>query len=94
VIKHSISDGRIVFNVKVVPRSSRTEIVGEQNGVLRVRIVAPPVDGAANKELIRALAKHFAVRTGAVNIISGQSSRTKKVSIDGISSDQLRAMGL
>lgn len=91
MIAHSISEGRIVFNVKVVPRASRTEIVGEQDGALRVRIAAPPVDGAANDELIRALAKHFEVKRNAVTIVSGHTSRTKKISIEGGDSDRLQS---
>lgn len=89
MIAHSISDGRIIFNVKVVPRASRTEIIGEQSGALRVRIAAPPVDGAANDELVRALAKHFGVKPRAVTIVSGHTGRTKKISIEGGSSERL-----
>ena len=91
MIAHSISEGRLVFNVKVVPRASRTEIVGEQNGALRVRIAAPPVDGAANDELIRALAKYFEVKRNAVTIVSGHTGRTKKISIEGVDSDRLQS---
>lgn len=91
MIAHSIREGRIVFNVKVVPRASRTEIVGEQNGALRIRLAAPPVDGAANDELIRALAKHFAVKTNAVTIVSGHTGRTKRISIEGGSSERLHS---
>ena len=90
MIAHSISEGKIIFHVRVVPRASRTEIVGEQNGELRVRIAAPPVDGAANDELIRALARHFKVRTQAVAIISGHTARTKKISIEGGSFEKLK----
>jgi len=92
VIDYSIHENRIVFNVKVVPRASRSEIVGEQAGILRVKIAAPPVDGAANEELLQVLAKKFAVRANAVTILSGQSGRVKKVSIEGVSPDELQAV--
>ena len=82
-------DGRLVFRVQVVPRSSRSEVVGEHNGSLRVRIAAPPVDGAANEELIHVLAKTFKVSRGAVTIVSGHGSRLKQVSIDGVSESTL-----
>jgi uncharacterized protein (TIGR00251 family) len=69
--------------VQVVPRASRSEIIGEHNGALRVRIAAPPVDGAANEELIRILARTFKVSKGAIQIMSGHSGRTKRVGITG-----------
>ncbi|HEV8427256.1 MAG TPA: DUF167 domain-containing protein [Pyrinomonadaceae bacterium] len=89
MVEHSIRDGRLVFKVHVVPRSSRSEVAGEHNGSLRVRVSAPPVEGAANKELTELLAKAFKVSRGAVNILSGQSSRLKQVSIEGIGSSEL-----
>jgi uncharacterized protein (TIGR00251 family) len=56
-LRRDATTGTLIFNVLVVPRASRSEIVGEHNGALRVRIAAPPVDGAANEELIRTLAR-------------------------------------
>jgi len=85
VIEHQIRDGRLVLRVQVVPRSSRSEVVGEHNGALRVRLAAPPVDGAANDELIHVLAKTFKVSRNAVTILSGHSGRLKQVSIEGVS---------
>ena len=81
MINFSEQDGVLSFKVQVVPRSSRSEIVGEHNGALRVRIAAPPVDGAANEELIRTLARALGVRRSAISITSGQSSRTKQVRV-------------
>ena len=85
MIAYSIRDGRLVLQVQVVPRASRSEVVGEHDGSLRVRIAAPPVEGAANKELIQILAKTFKVSRGAVVILSGHSGRLKQVSIEGVS---------
>jgi len=85
VIEHQIRDGRLVLRVQVVPRSSRSEVVGEHNGALRVRLAAPPVDGAANDELIHVLAKTFKVSRNAVTLLSGHSGRLKQVSIEGVS---------
>jgi uncharacterized protein (TIGR00251 family) len=88
----------MIFKVQVVPRSSRSEVVGEHDGSLRVRVSSPPVEGAANKELTAVLAKAFKVSRGAVNILSGQSSRMKQVSIEGVSfsdlSELVRRSGL
>ena len=57
--------------------------MGEHNGALRVRLAAPPVDGAANEELVRILARAFAVARSAVEIKSGHSSKTKQVQVTG-----------
>ncbi|HEY0722435.1 MAG TPA: DUF167 domain-containing protein [Pyrinomonadaceae bacterium] len=89
---HSIHDGRLIFKVQVVPRSSRSEVVGEHDGSLRVRVSAAPVEGAANKELTQVLAKAFKVSRSAVSIVSGQNSRLKQVSIEGVSSSTLSAL--
>ena len=89
LIEHQIRDGRLVFRVQVAPRSSRSEIVGEHNGALRVRLAAPPVDGAANEELIHVLSKTFKVSRSAVTILSGHSGRLKQVSIEGVSESAL-----
>jgi uncharacterized protein len=85
MIDYSERDGALTFRVQVVPRASRSEIAGEHNGALRIRIAAPPVDGAANEELIRTLARALGVRKNAIEITSGQSSRTKQVRVTGAS---------
>ena len=81
MIDYSFEGNAVVFRVQVVPRASRSEIVGEHNGSLRVRIAAPPVDGAANEELIKVLAKTVGVPKTAVTITSGQTARLKTVCI-------------
>lgn len=81
--KEQTKEQPLVLTVHVVPRASRSEIVGEHNGALRVRIAAPPVDGAANEELIRLLAKTYGVAKRDVTVVSGESSRTKRVRIEG-----------
>src|SRR6266850_5072738 len=83
MINYSEKDGKLTFKVRVVPRSSRNEIVGEHDGALRIRLTAPPVEGAANAALLRTLARAFDVSPGSVAIISGATSRTKTVSITG-----------
>jgi uncharacterized protein (TIGR00251 family) len=82
VITYSVREGEVVFKVQVVPRASRSEVIGEYNGALRVRIAAPPVEGAANEELIRLLAKTFKIPRSAVKLVSGHRSKIKQVSIE------------
>jgi uncharacterized protein (TIGR00251 family) len=75
----------ITLEVKVEPRSSKKGIAGVMdNNVLKVKLTAPPVDGAANEQLIEIIAEEFGVKKSAVRIIRGQSSKTKVVEITGI----------
>ena len=94
MINYSEKDGSITFQVYVVPRASRSEIAGEHNGALRIRLAAPPVDGAANRELIAVIAKALRVSRGAVAIDSGHTSRTKRVTVTQAGPEILNAIGL
>ena len=76
--------GRVRFSVRVQPRASKREIVGVYGTSLKIRLTAPPLDGAANEELIIFLAGIFAVGRRAVRILAGESSRSKVVEIEGI----------
>jgi uncharacterized protein len=89
VIEYSIRDEQLIFRVHVVPRASRSEVAGEHNGSLRIRVAAAPVDGAANKEVIELLAKTFKVSRSAVRILSGHTGRLKQVSIEGVTEKRL-----
>lgn len=80
----------IVFTVRVVPRASNTEFAGEIGGAVKVRIGSPPVDGAANAELIKLFAKKLGVAKSDVEILSGQTSKTKRIRIAGVTAEQLR----
>lgn len=84
MIDYTEKDGAVIFTVRVVPRASKSEIAGEMEGALKIRIASPPVDGAANAELVKVLAKRFGVSKSAVEIISGQTSKTKQVKISGV----------
>jgi uncharacterized protein (TIGR00251 family) len=98
VIQYSEKDRSLIFAVRIAPRASRSEIAGEYNGALRVRIAAPPVEGAANRELIRLLAKTFKLPQKAIDIVSGAGSKNKVVRIRGadaarLVADQLETVG-
>lgn len=77
-------DGTVRLRVRVQPRASRTEIVGEHDGALRIRVAAPPVDGAANDALVKFLAKRLGVAQSALTVASGGTGRTKLIAISGI----------
>jgi uncharacterized protein (TIGR00251 family) len=78
-------DGSLTFPVRVIPRASRSEVVGEHDGSLKVKLASPPVDGAANAELIKMLAKRFGVSRADVEIISGETSKNKRIKIKNLS---------
>lgn len=89
MVRFSKKEGGIIFNVRVVPNSSKSEIIGEFDSALKIKIAAPPVDGAANAELIKVLAKKLGVSKSAVEIIGGQSSKNKQVKIYNVEPDVL-----
>ena len=76
--------GTVRFRVRVQPRASTNEIVGVHDGALRVRLHAPPVDGAANDALVDFLAEQLAVSRRLVRIVTGASSRLKTVEVAGV----------
>lgn len=86
MIEFTEKDGSIIFTARIIPRASRSEIVGEHANALKIRLCSPPVDGAANKELIKLLSKTFNVSKSAVEIISGETAKTKQIKIAGINS--------
>jgi hypothetical protein len=85
-------DGGIRLAIHVQPRASRTEIVGAHGDALKIRLSAPPVDGAANEALVEFLSERFAVPRRAVRILSGAQSRAKTVEIDGLTADDVRRL--
>ncbi len=73
----------------VQPRASKTEVVGRHGNAIKIRVKAPPVDGAANEELIRFLSKRFKVPRKAVELVSGSSSRHKQIAIEGVTATEI-----
>ena len=92
MIQYSEKSRGLTFAVRVVSRASRSEIAGEYNGALRVRIAAPPVEGAANRELIKLLAKSFKLPQNAVEIVSGANAKNKIVRIRGSNAARLEQL--
>ena len=74
--------GAVRFAVRVQPRSSRNEIAGVIAGALKVRITAPPVDGAANEGLIAFLSSELGIAKRRISIVGGETSRSKLVEIE------------
>mgnify|MGYP001331225784 CR=1 FL=1 len=80
--------GGVALRVTVLPRSSRAEIVGIHNNTLKAKVTKAPVDGAANEECRRLVAKLFGVTPGAVRVVQGSTSRHKVLKIDGLPADK------
>lgn len=78
-----------ILRFVVQPRAGKTEVVGWYGGAIKVRIKAPPVDGAANKELIRFLAKILKIRQTSIKIASGKASRKKRVAFEEMSREEI-----
>lgn len=92
MIPVSESDEGIVFQVRVVPRSSRSEVAGIQGDSLKVRLKAPPVEGRANEECIRFLAGLLGVKKDRVRILSGLKSKTKTIAVSGLRKKDLETV--
>ena len=75
------------FAVRVQPRASRSEIVGVYGEAMKIRLSAPPVDGAANDALLELIATALGVGRRAVRIVSGASSRSKVVEVEGVTAE-------
>ena len=76
------------LRLRIQPRASREEVAGVSADSIRIRLTAPPVDGAANEALTRFLAARLEVPRSAVELVSGRTGRTKLVAVSGISAEQ------
>jgi uncharacterized protein len=74
----------VVLTVRVIPRSPRTCVDGRRGDAILIRLNAPPVDGAANDALIAFLSDVLDVPRRSISIVSGQSSRDKRVRVEGL----------
>jgi len=80
----SAVEGGVELAVLVQPRASRSRVVGEHAGLLKIQLAAPPVDGAANDALVELLSEVLGVPRRAVRLVAGETSRRKRVRVDGV----------
>jgi len=78
------ADGSLIIDIRVQARSSRLAIGNVENGRLKLRLTAPPVDGKANRQAIKLLAKSFGVAPTRVALLRGRTSRDKSFRITGV----------
>ena len=84
-------EGGVVLDLRVQPGAARTTVAGTYSEAIKVKVAAPPVDGRANAAVLRLIAEEFGVRPGQVALLSGESSRSKRVRVEGITPDQARS---
>jgi len=84
-------EGGVTFTLCVVPRARKSEIAGVQGEALKVRVAAPPVEGAANRALVAFLARSLGVRQRQISIESGERGRKKRVRIAGLTATEVLA---
>ena len=82
----------ILFKVTVQPRSASNEIVGLRGDALKIKLTAPPIEGAANRVCVAFLAQSLKVKKSDVQIIRGQRSRTKKVLVQSVTRKQIGSL--
>jgi len=82
-------DGGIVFEIKVIPGSSKTAVCGLLGGKIKIKVSAAAEKGKANKCLIEFLSKKLGVKKNAIRIISGQTSPVKQVQVQGLDTETL-----
>ena len=88
-ITENLAAGTVIFAVRVQPRASKDEIVGEIAGAMKIRLQGPALEGRANDALIEFLAQLLKTPKGAVRILSGERSRIKRLEIRGVTKTQI-----
>ncbi len=83
--------GQLQLEVFIQPQASKNQIIGEHNGELKIKINAPPIDGAANEELIFFLAKKLKMPKRNIFLIKGETSRHKTLIISDLNIDELKS---
>jgi uncharacterized protein (TIGR00251 family) len=84
--------GTVRLSVRVQPRAARDEIAGRYGDGIKIRLTAPPVDGAANEALVKFLARTLDIPANAITIVAGGSSRSKIVELAGVPEDRVRRL--
>ncbi len=78
---YEIKDGSVIFNIKASPNSSKNQFGEIFGDFLKIKIKAPAVEGAANKELVKFLSKSFKVSKSEIIFLNGETSKTKRIKL-------------
>jgi uncharacterized protein (TIGR00251 family) len=85
-------DGTVLLSLYVQPRAGKNELAGIHDGVLKIRLTAPPVDGRANKAVVAFLSKTLRVSKSALVLTSGLKNRRKQIKISGLDEQSVRRL--
>jgi uncharacterized protein (TIGR00251 family) len=85
-----VSQAGVILNLHIQPGAKRSEVVGLHGTALKIRLAAPPVDGKANACLIDFLAKLLALPKSSITLLSGQSSRSKRIAVANLAAGEVR----
>ena len=86
-----LADQRLLLRLHVQPKAAKSKVVGLFDGCLKLAIQAPPVDGRANDEVLRFLARVFEVPLRHLELVAGAKGRRKQVAVSGLSAAVVRA---
>jgi len=81
-----------VLTLRIIPRAAKDAIQGEHGDALKIRLCAPPIEGAANTALIKFLSKAADIPRSRIQILSGATGRNKRVLLSGCSSNSIRSL--
>jgi len=88
---YDVSDDILTLRVHAQPGGGRSAVMGRQGGALKVKVAAPPVEGRANEAVAELLARTFGLKVGQVQLVSGESSRSKRFRLEGVTADVVDA---
>jgi len=86
----SEKNGSALFSVRVKPGGKKDELLGVHDGALKLSVKAPPIEGKANRAVTKFISKILGVAPSRVDIVSGESSRTKRVRVEGMDAQEVK----
>ncbi len=78
----------VILSVRLTPRGGRDAVIGAKDGVVHLRVAAPPVEGRANRACAALVASALKVRPGQVTLLSGETSRSKRFAVSGVAPEE------
>jgi uncharacterized protein (TIGR00251 family) len=88
---YDVVNGAVVLRVHAQPGGGRSAVTGRYGDAIKVKVAAPPVEGRANAALVEFLAKELGLKAAEVTLVSGETSRTKRVRLGGLDPDAAAA---
>ncbi|MBU0677310.1 MAG: YggU family protein [Verrucomicrobia bacterium] len=82
----------VIISLRVIPRASKNEVQGVHGDALKIRLQAPPLEGKANKALVKFLSRELDMSSAAIEILSGETGRNKRVLVRGLIIEQVKRL--